>query len=103
MKRSIVCCAVFSCGFLAAVSVVAAQPYPCKNVRFIVPAAAGGTTTVIPFAAQQRGQSVRQVVEDYHKAAGPKAGRGVAIKALKTAKKDARNADVSTVVESLVA
>ena len=36
-------------------------------------AAAGGTTTVIPFAAQQRGQSVRQVVEDYHKAAGPKA------------------------------
>ena len=36
-------------------------------------AAAGGTTTVIPFAAQQRGQSVRDVVEDYHKAAGPKA------------------------------
>ncbi len=36
-------------------------------------AAAGGTTTVIPFAAQQRGQSVRQVVEDYHKVAGPKA------------------------------
>ncbi|MBM3545724.1 MAG: dihydropyrimidinase [Alphaproteobacteria bacterium] len=36
-------------------------------------AAAGGTTTVIPFAAQHRGMSVRQVVEDYHKAATPKA------------------------------
>ncbi len=36
-------------------------------------AAAGGTTTVIPFAAQQRGTSVREAVEDYHKAAGPKA------------------------------
>ena len=30
-----------------------------------VSAAYGGTTTVIPFAAQQRGQSVRKVVEDY--------------------------------------
>jgi dihydropyrimidinase len=36
-------------------------------------AAAGGTTTVISFAAQHRGMSVRQVVEDYHKAATPKA------------------------------
>ncbi len=33
----------------------------------------GGTTTVIPFAAQQRGQSLRRVVEDYHACAGPKA------------------------------
>src|SRR5439155_6896953 len=38
-----------------------------------VSAAFGGTTTVIPFAAQHRGQSLRQVVTDYHAAAGPKA------------------------------
>jgi dihydropyrimidinase len=38
-----------------------------------VAAAFGGTTTVIPFAAQHRGQSLRQVVEDYHQAAQPKA------------------------------
>jgi dihydropyrimidinase len=38
-----------------------------------VAAAFGGTTTVIPFAAQHRGQSLRQVVSDYHDAAGPKA------------------------------
>jgi dihydropyrimidinase len=36
-------------------------------------AAFGGTTTVIPFAAQHRGQSLRAVVEEYHEAAGPKA------------------------------
>ncbi len=29
-------------------------------------AAAGGTTTIIPFAAQHKGQPLRQVVEDYH-------------------------------------
>ncbi|GHE21622.1 dihydropyrimidinase [Halomonas urumqiensis] len=29
-------------------------------------AACGGTTTVIPFAAQQKGQSLRAAVEDYH-------------------------------------
>src|ERR1700726_3514892 len=29
-------------------------------------AACGGTTTVIPFAAQYRGMSLRQVVKDYH-------------------------------------
>ncbi|MGI9416913.1 MAG: dihydropyrimidinase [Geminicoccaceae bacterium] len=34
-----------------------------------VSAAHGGTTTVIPFAAQQRGQSVRRVVEDYRECA----------------------------------
>src|SRR5258707_12971135 len=38
-----------------------------------VSAAFGGTTTVIPFAAQHRGQSLRQVVEEYHAAAEPKA------------------------------
>src|ERR1700681_3122824 len=38
-----------------------------------VSAAFGGTTTVIPFAAQHRGQSLRRVVEEYHEAAGPKA------------------------------
>ena len=36
-----------------------------------ISAACGGTTTIIPFAAQYKGQSLRQVVEDYHaKAAG---------------------------------
>src|SRR5262249_23156282 len=29
-------------------------------------AACGGTTTVIPFAAQYRGMSLRQVIKDYH-------------------------------------
>lgn len=38
-----------------------------------VSAAFGGTTTVIPFAAQQRGESLRKVVADYHAVAGPKA------------------------------
>src|SRR5215471_10354834 len=38
-----------------------------------VAAAFGGTTTVIPFAAQHHGQSLRQVVAEYHEAAGPKA------------------------------
>ena len=38
-----------------------------------VSAAFGGTTTVIPFAAQHRGMKLRQVVKDYHEAATPKA------------------------------
>jgi dihydropyrimidinase len=38
-----------------------------------VSAAFGGTTTIMPFAAQHRGQSLRQVVKDYHDRAGPKA------------------------------
>ena len=38
-----------------------------------VSAAFGGTTTVIPFAAQHRGQSLRDVVHDYHLRAEPKA------------------------------
>ncbi|MCZ6628458.1 MAG: dihydropyrimidinase [SAR324 cluster bacterium] len=36
-------------------------------------AACGGTTTIIPFAAQHRGQSLRQVVQDYHARAEGKA------------------------------
>ena len=36
-------------------------------------AACGGTTTVIPFAAQYRGMSLRQVVKDYHASAEGKA------------------------------
>ena len=32
-------------------------------------AACGGTTTVIPFAAQMKGQSLRAAVEDYHRRA----------------------------------
>ncbi|MGM0984280.1 MAG: dihydropyrimidinase [Pseudomonadota bacterium] len=36
-------------------------------------AAAGGTTTVIPFAAQQKGQSLRAAVEDYHRRSDGKA------------------------------
>ncbi|MDP6691394.1 MAG: dihydropyrimidinase, partial [Alphaproteobacteria bacterium] len=37
-----------------------------------VSAVFGGTTTVIPFAAQQKGDSLRQTVEAYHECAGPK-------------------------------
>ncbi|MGH8831079.1 MAG: dihydropyrimidinase [Polaromonas sp.] len=36
-------------------------------------AACGGTTTVIPFAAQIKGQSLRAAVDDYHLRAGKKA------------------------------
>lgn len=36
-------------------------------------AACGGTTTVIPFAAQEKGQSLRAAVEDYHARAAGKA------------------------------
>lgn len=32
----------------------------------------GGNTTIVPFAAQHRGQSLREVVEIYHDRAGPK-------------------------------
>ena len=38
-----------------------------------VAAAHGGTTTIIPFAAQHRGQSLRQIVAAYHECAKPKA------------------------------
>ncbi len=33
----------------------------------------GGTTTIVPFAVQHRGQSLRAAVEDYHRRAGGKA------------------------------
>ena len=36
-------------------------------------AVCGGTTTIIPFAAQYKGQSLRRVVRDYHARAAPKA------------------------------
>src|SRR5579863_2680779 len=36
-------------------------------------AACGGTTTVMPFAAQIKGQSLRAAVEDYHRRAASKA------------------------------
>ena len=38
-----------------------------------VSAACGGTTTVIPFAMQLRGQSLASIVADYHERARPKA------------------------------
>lgn len=38
-----------------------------------ISAACGGTTTVIPFAMQVQGQSLRATVEDYHARATPKA------------------------------
>ena len=38
-----------------------------------ISAACGGNTTVIPFAMPLRGQSLRAVVEDYHRRAGPNA------------------------------
>ncbi|ETU84914.1 MULTISPECIES: dihydropyrimidinase [Pseudomonas] len=37
-----------------------------------VSAACGGTTTVIPFACQQKSKSLRAAVEDYHRRAGQK-------------------------------
>jgi dihydropyrimidinase len=36
-------------------------------------AACGGTTTVIPFAAQVKGRSLREAVDDYHRRAAGKA------------------------------
>jgi dihydropyrimidinase len=42
------------------------QSAPCPR-RF------GGTTTVVPFAAQHRGMKLRAVVEDYHRRATEKA------------------------------
>ena len=38
-----------------------------------ISAAHGGTTTIIPFAAQHRGMALPKVVADYHACAGPKA------------------------------
>jgi dihydropyrimidinase len=36
-------------------------------------AACGGTTTVIPFAAQVKGQTLRAAVDDYHRRADGRA------------------------------
>ena len=36
-------------------------------------AACGGTTTVMPFAAQMKGQSLREAVDDYHRRADGRA------------------------------
>ncbi|MGF6372372.1 dihydropyrimidinase [Paraburkholderia sp. 32] len=36
-------------------------------------AACGGTTTVIPFACQQKGHTLREAIDDYHHCAGAKA------------------------------
>lgn len=38
-------------------------------------AACGGTTTVIPFACQQKGQTLRAAVEDYHRRADGRTDR----------------------------
>jgi dihydropyrimidinase len=54
---------------LSSAGVVSADDFYSATVA----AAFGGTTTVIPFAAQHRGQSLRRVVADYHEAARPKA------------------------------
>ncbi|HEX3636016.1 MAG TPA: amidohydrolase family protein, partial [Paraburkholderia sp.] len=35
-------------------------------------AACGGTTTVIPFACQQKGHTLREAIDDYHRRAGRK-------------------------------
>ena len=37
-----------------------------------ISAAFGGNTTIVPFAAQHRGQSLREVVRSYHDRAAPK-------------------------------
>ncbi len=54
---------------LASVGIMNADDFYSGTVS----AAFGGTTTVIPFAAQHRGMSTVAVVEDYHRKAGPKA------------------------------
>src|SRR5258705_3113528 len=43
-----------------------------------VSAAHGGTTTVVPFACQLQGQSLREAVADYHRRAGAKTVIGYA-------------------------
>ena len=48
--------------------IMAADDYESGSIS----AAFGGNTTIVPFAAQHRGQSLREVVDIYHKRAGPK-------------------------------
>jgi dihydropyrimidinase len=54
---------------LSSAGVVCADDFHSGTVS----AAFGGTTTVIPFAAQHRGMKLRAVVEDYHRRAAAKA------------------------------
>jgi dihydropyrimidinase len=49
--------------------IMAADDYRSGSIS----AAFGGNTTIVPFAAQHRGQSLRDVVKLYHDRAGPKA------------------------------
>jgi dihydropyrimidinase len=54
---------------LSSAGVVCADDFRSGTVS----AAVGGTTTVVPFAAQHRGMKLRAVVEDYHRRASEKA------------------------------
>ena len=54
---------------LSSAGVVCADDFHSGTVA----AAFGGTTTVVPFAAQHRGMKLRAVVEDYHRRATEKA------------------------------
>jgi dihydropyrimidinase len=54
---------------LSSAGVVCADDFHSGTVA----AAFGGTTTVVPFAAQHRGMKLRAVVDDYHRRAGEKA------------------------------
>ena len=47
--------------------------WPTTSTAARARAACGGTTTVIPFAAQEKGQSLRAAVDDYHHRAEGKA------------------------------
>jgi len=49
--------------------IMAADDYKSGSISAVF----GGNTTIIPFAAQHRGQSLREVVEIYHTRAAPKA------------------------------
>ncbi len=49
--------------------IMAADDYESGSISAVF----GGNTTIIPFAAQHRGQTLRKVVETYHERAGPKA------------------------------
>ena len=52
----------------SSMGIMAADDYCSGSIS----AAFGGNTTIIPFAAQHRGQSLREVVQIYHDRAGPK-------------------------------
>jgi dihydropyrimidinase len=54
---------------LSSAGVVCADDFRSGTVA----AAFGGTTTIVPFAAQHRGMKLRAVVEDYHRRASEKA------------------------------